>query len=147
MGESACPEKIKSLTGPVSNRHCQTVLRAGIFDLWARAAQDPGAKIVPWLMDGAPGSILLHPELDGLFPKVTEEEEFERLDLEGLWTDLDQFANYEGIESNEAARETIQGYADAGFLKVCDSLDECRKYDGMSNRGRFGWSGPVAKSF
>ena len=130
VGESACPEKIKSLTGPVSNRRCQTVLRAGIFDLWARAAQDPGAKIVPWLTDGAPGGILLHPELDGLFPKVTEEEEFERLDPEGLWTDLDQFANYEGIESNEAARETIQGYADAGFLKVCDSLDECRKYLG-----------------
>ncbi|CAJ1454754.1 unnamed protein product [Effrenium voratum] len=130
VGESACPEKIKSLTGPVSNRHCQTDLRAGIFDLWARAAQDPGAKIVPWLTDGAPGGILLHPELDGLFPKVTEEEEFERLDPEGLWTDLDQFANYEGIESNEAARETIQGYADAGFLKVCDSLDECRKHLG-----------------
>ncbi|CAJ1431996.1 unnamed protein product [Effrenium voratum] len=85
---------------------------------------DPGAKIVPWLMDGAPGGILLHPELNGLFPKVTEEEEFERLDPEGLWFFIEAaFKREQAMCSEEGITIAIKFQDNAHILATIDSQD------------------------
>ena len=108
----------------------RTCLKANFLRLWAECAGDPGAKIVPWLIEGAPGGIELHPDLDGLFPRVPETEEIDP--PEELFTDFDSFKNYEGVEDNPDASEAIQGYVKKGYLSCHDTLEECRSFLGGS---------------
>lgn len=108
----------------------RTCLKANFLRLWAECAGDPGAKIVPWLIEGAPGGIELHPDLDGLFPRVPETEEI--VPPEELFTDFDSFKNYEGVEDNPDARDAIQGYVEKGYLSCHDTLEGCKSFLGGS---------------
>ena len=109
----------------------RTCLKANFLRLWAECAGDPGAKIVPWLIEGAPGGIELHPDLDGLFPRVPETEEI--VPPEELFTDFDSFKNYEGVEDNPDANDAIQGYVKKGYLSCHDTLEGCRSFLGGSS--------------
>ena len=105
-------------------------LKANFLRLWAESAGDPGAKIVPWLVEGAPGGIESHPDLDGLFPRVPDVEEI--VPPEELFTDFDSFKNYQGVEGNLDARNAIQGYIRKGYLSCHDTLEGCVSFLGGS---------------
>ena len=79
--------------------------------------------------EGAPGGIELHPDLDGLFPRVPETEEIDP--PEELFTDFD-LLRIEGVEDNPDASEAIQGYVKKGYLSCHDTLEECRSFLGGS---------------
>ena len=107
----------------VATDETSTCLKHAFMKLWAQAVQDPAARIVDWLQDGAPAGLVRKPELDGIWPIVEDDEAmFAYWDLQ---TDLDIFQNYKGVEDNPAAQEAIQGYVDKGFLKSFGTLDEC----------------------
>ena len=56
------------------NSQCSSEVRARFLELWARAANDPAAKICEWFHLGAPGGVLKGTEvLDGLWPKAQED--------------------------------------------------------------------------
>ena len=123
---------VESVNQSVSNSRCATVLKANFVQLWASAAQDPGAKIVSWLTEGAPGGLLVHPDLDGLFPSVVDDTMTR--EPGDLFTDFSSFENYVGVEDNPHAKAAIQGYIDKGFIDSFDTLDACQAALGGKER-------------
>ena len=100
-----------------------TCLKANFMQLWAECANDPGARIVPWLREGAPGGIKIQPDLTDLFPRNTDDDVC--ISHDDLHTDYDLFKNYEGVEDNGDAHEAIQGYVRKGYLTSHDTLEDC----------------------
>ena len=101
-----------------------TCLKANFIKLWAESARDPGSRLATWLQEGAPGGLTCHPDLDGLFPLVTDDEPL--TSWENLATDYDSFTNYSGVEENPDAAKAISSYVDKGYLSVHDSLESCK---------------------
>eukprot|EP00435_Cladocopium_sp_Y103_P060722 s646_g22.t1 len=112
----------------VDNGDYQTVVRADLMSYWAQCVGDPAVKVSKWLAQGAPAGISCDTsDLDGVCPRVDEEQLDSFLDLT---TDYDNFVNYSGVEENEEAFTAIQSYADKGYLRVFNSLDELEKHVG-----------------
>ena len=42
-----------------------------------------------------------------------------------LFTDIDSFRNYAGVEESEEAQAALQGYIDKGYITTYDSIDAC----------------------
>ena len=100
-----------------------TCLKANFIKLWAESARDPGSRLATWLQEGAPGGLTRHPDLDGLFPLVTDDEP--QVSWESLETDFGSFTNYLGVDENPDAAKAISSYINKGYLSVHDSLDSC----------------------
>ena len=102
---------------------CKTSLKFAFLKLWTQAISDPARHVIDWLDTGAPAGLLEHANLKGIWPEVEDDEAI--LHAHDLYTDFDTFENYEGVESNPAAKRAIQGYIDKGYLQPFDTLDEC----------------------
>ena len=101
-----------------------TCLKANFIKLWAESARDPGSRLATWLQEGAPGGLTRHPDLDGLFPLVADDEP--QMSWELLQTDFESFTNYSGVEENPEAAKAISSYINKGYLSVHESLDSCK---------------------
>ena len=112
----------------VSNTTCTSALKANFLRLWTEVAEDPGSRLVPWLEQGAPGGIEVHPEITGLFAKVELDDHTKEPD--DLCTDFDGFHNYVGVEENADAHKAIQGYISKGYIRPFDTLEDCVRYLG-----------------
>lgn len=110
--------------GALNDSPPDTCLKANFIELWAEAARDPGSRLVHWLQEGAPGGLRLRPDLDGLFPLVTDDDP--RFQWESLSTDYLEFTNYSGVEENPEAAKAISAYISKGYLSVHDNLSSCR---------------------
>lgn len=108
----------------INESPADTCLKANFLKLWAEAARDPGSRLAAWLQEGAPGGLRVHPELDGLFPLVTENDP--QLPWENLETDFGSFTNYQGVEDNPDAVKAIESYVAKGYLSVHATLESCR---------------------
>ena len=87
-------------TGPVNNELYTTRIRARLLEAWLRHAKDPGLPICQWLWEGAPAGLECDVNcLDGLFPRVPEEET--ELSPGDLVTDFDAFTNYTGVDEDD----------------------------------------------
>ena len=112
---------------PVDNQHCSTVIRAHLLEAWASVAGDPAVGVVKWLYQGAPAGLNKQSDnLDGIFPRVEDEED--PRDLHDLATDFDSFQNYSGVEDDEEALKTLEGYWNKGYLRRFDSLEQLKKH-------------------
>ena len=108
----------------VNQSPSDTCLKANFIKLWAESARDPGSRLATWLQEGAPGGLTRHPDLDGLFPLVTDDEP--QMSWESLQTDFENFTNYSGVEENPEAAKAIASYINKGYLSVHDTLESCK---------------------
>ena len=107
----------------VSDNGCATVIRAYLWEAWARVVGDPASGVVTWLYRGAPAGLTMHSEsLDGVFPVV--DADTEQLDIHSLATDFDSSHNYVGVEDDEEALETLESHRQKGYLSRYDSIEE-----------------------
>ena len=95
---------------------------------WAQAAQDPAAHTALWFHHGAPAGIDVPMELEGIMPKVEEEQDV--LDPNDLFTDHYTFTNHGSLEDDEETMQTFQELVDKRFLKKFSSYSACRDYLG-----------------
>ena len=107
----------------VQNELCQTSLKYAFLKLWTQAISDPAGHVIDWLDTGSPAGLLEHANLEGVWPRVEDDDAI--LHANDLYTNFDTFENYEGVESNPAAKTAVQGYIDKGYLQVFETLDEC----------------------
>ena len=106
----------------------KTVIRGHLLYYWATAVKDPGADIARWLFEGAPAGLELDTSaLDMVCPSVDDDELF---GVEELHTDYDAFTNYQGVEDDDEAVNTIEGYYAKGYLAKFTSLDEVSTFLG-----------------
>eukprot|EP00435_Cladocopium_sp_Y103_P047858 s2395_g14.t1 len=106
----------------------KTVIRGELMSYWAQCVGDPAVGVAEWLTQGAPAGINLDTSvLDGVCPKVEEESDEGFFDLT---TDYGSFVNYAGVEENDEAYDTLQSYADKGYLAVFESLDDLQRHVG-----------------
>jgi hypothetical protein len=117
------------LSADVNKSPSNTCLKANFLRLWLRAAKDPAEHLTLWLERGAPGGIVIHPDLDGIFERV-DEDDSELVSSDALMTDFDSFKNYQGVEENQEAAKALQGYIERGFLTSFDTLEDCVRYLG-----------------
>lgn len=110
--------------GALNDSPPDTCLKANFMELWAEAARDPGCRLIQWLKEGAPGGLRLHPDLDGLFPLVTDDDD-PQFQWDMLSTDFQEFTNYSGVEENPEAAKAISTYVSKGYLSVHDCLESC----------------------
>lgn len=90
---------------------------------------DPGAQVADWLRRGAPAGIELDTnDLDDICPQV---EDGDIVDQEVLHTDHLAFQNYAGVEDDDEAFGTLDGYYEKGYLAKFSSLQEVIKYLGQ----------------
>lgn len=122
------PDPTKVDLNKINDCPDNTCLKARFLQLWAESARDPGAKIVSWLVEGAPGGITVQPDLTDLFPRIPDEEMC--MSFDDLHTDFGMFRNYEGVEDNCDAHEAIQGYVRKGYLTSHDTLEDCMSHLG-----------------
>eukprot|EP00435_Cladocopium_sp_Y103_P074415 s25_g48.t1 len=110
------------------NEDYKTTIRGKLLHYWSEVVQDPGHKCARWTYEGAPAGLELDTnDLDGLFQRV-EPEDAEA--LEGLVTDHDEFQNYDGVETDDEAFDTLEGYHQKGFLHKFSKLEDVKKYVG-----------------
>ena len=114
---------------PVSTDLYDTNIRAFLLFAWLSKANDPGLSICRWLWEGAPAGLEEDFAcLDGLFPRVdTADTEFQP---DELFTDFDEFVNYQGVEADDAVFDVLKGYSDNGYFKTFDNLDEVQSWLG-----------------
>ena len=124
-------DNVDGLSQGLNESPTHTCLKANFMQLWLRAADDPAERMTLWLKDGAPCGLIHQPELDSIFTAV-EDEDLE-FTFDDLSTDFENFKNYQGVEENEEAAKALQGYIDKGFLTVCNTLDDCRKFLGNND--------------
>eukprot|EP00435_Cladocopium_sp_Y103_P050888 s1251_g15.t1 len=106
----------------------QTTIRGKLMHYWTMVVQDPGERCAHWTYDGAPAGLELDTEeLDGMFQQV-ESEDAEPMDL--LAADYEQFQNYEGVEGDDDAFNTLEGYYEKGFLRKFNTLQDVKDYVG-----------------
>lgn len=100
-----------------------------LLEAWAKVVGDPAAAVATWLYEGAPAGLAMQSTcLDGIFPIVEAEEN--QPDVEDLITDLDGFQNYTGVEDDEEAFRTLEGYCEKGYLSRFDTLGQLRGHFG-----------------
>ena len=132
LSQLLCRLGNKTLSDPssihesVNNGVCATAIKANFLRLWTEVAEDPGSRLVPWLEDGAPGGMVVHPDLEGLFHKVEGDDRTKEPDE--LSTNFEPFQNYVGVEDSVEAHQAIQGYITKGYIKPFGTLEECVKY-------------------
>ena len=115
---------------PVSTELYDTNIRAFMLFAWLSKANDPGLSICRWLWEGAPAGLEQDFAcLDGLFPRVDASDTEYQPDE--LFTDFDEFINYQGVESDDAVSEVLKGYCDKGYFKTFDSIDEAQAWLGQ----------------
>lgn len=96
---------------------------------WARLANDPGAAIARWTINGAPANVaVMMPELKGIMPEV--DDDLATMDPSESVTDFDNFTNHGQLEDDQEAMTTIQSYIDKGYLKSFESLQACTEFLG-----------------
>ena len=98
-----------------------TCLKANPTELWAHG--DPGSRLAPWLQEGAPRGLRIHPDLTGLFPLADNTDP--QIAFDDLFKNFDTFANYSGVEENEDEARAIFGYVEKGYLSQHDTLESC----------------------
>ena len=113
---------------PVNTDDYQTVVRGHLLHYWAQCVDDPGVNVTRWLFEGAPAGLNADTsDLDGVCPVVEDESEVSCMDLH---TDFDNFANYSGVEENEEAYKALESYADKGYLKKFETLEQLESHLG-----------------
>ena len=81
---------------------------------WLRKARDPGVDVCKWLWEGAPAGLNKDfSALDGLFAKVDDESEINSPD--DLFTDIEAFTNYSGVETDEDVNVVLQKFRERNF--------------------------------
>ena len=106
----------------VCNEDYQTVVRGELMWYWSQCVGDPATNVARWLIDGAPAGITQDTSaLDGVCPRVDDDTE------EGFF---DLTTDYSGVEENDEAFQTLQSYADKGYLRVFDKLEDLESHVG-----------------
>eukprot|EP00435_Cladocopium_sp_Y103_P055167 s446_g18.t1 len=106
----------------------QTCIRGKMLHYWTMVVDDPGQSCATWTFEGAPAGLEMDTsELDGVFQTV-EPDEVEPLSM--LTTDFEEFSNYDGVEDDQEAYETLEGYCHKGFLRKMSTLEEVRHFVG-----------------
>lgn len=101
----------------------RTCIRGRLLEYWARVVSDPGKECAKWTYKGAPAGLEVETkDLDGVFPQVLAEED--ETPWESMTTEFDNFQNYVGVEEDDEAYETLEGYRQKGFLDRFDTLQE-----------------------
>ena len=115
--------------GPVANATCSTNLRAGIYQAWCDLVGDPGRKIIPWLVHGAPAGIARPVPDTGIFPNKHDEA---TLTVEQLYRMQLGEDNYRSLTDDVDADELVYDMIDPdkGWIKTFTSLAAVRKYLG-----------------
>eukprot|EP00435_Cladocopium_sp_Y103_P022772 s4904_g5.t1 len=108
----------------INDETYQTCIRGRLLHYWTMVVGDPGQACAKWTFEGAPAGLERDTsELDGLFQQV-DPDEVEPLDM--LTTDFDDFCNYDGVEEDEEAFKTLEGYHQKGFLSKVSTLEEVK---------------------
>ena len=59
---------------PLSGEFWDCKISAGLLEAWRKLVGDPECEVNKWLLAGAPGGLVLHPESCGIFPPSRENE-------------------------------------------------------------------------
>ena len=114
---------------PVDNGDYQTVLRADFMKYWAEVVDDPGWFVADWLLQGAPAGLACDMSaLDAICPRV-DADDFD-LDANDLFTDLDSFANYSGVDEDADAIKALHSYRDKGYLAEFQTFQQLQDFVG-----------------
>ena len=112
-------------TTPVCGNECDTNIRADLLGAIANAAGDPGQFAVDWLRYGAPAGILKDcSAAASIFPLQIEPGGGEGITDDLARDDID-FVNDKNIDTDPAAGEELNAFADKGYLLRHNSLRDC----------------------
>ena len=101
----------------------RTCIRGHLLRYWAQLVGDPGERCTKWTFEGAPAGLAVSTDdLDGYFPSVEQNDM--GADWDDLATDYANFQNYLGVEDDDEALDTLEGYHRRGFLDKCNTLEE-----------------------
>ena len=98
-------------------------IAAGLLEAWRKKVGDPESEVFKWLMAGAPGGLLLHPEPCGIFPPSREDER-DLDDLTSLPRLGEDFSSYQTVEEEDEAWEEVNRLADLGYLRRYDPYEQ-----------------------
>ena len=116
-------------TSPVETADYKTVIRAEFLKYWAQTVDDPGHNIADWLTNGAPAGLACGmSDLDRVCPKVEGEEQ--QLEPNDLFTHIESFENYTGVDDDPDAVSALHSYRDKGYLAEFATYEELRKFVG-----------------
>ena len=114
-------------TQQVNTIDYRTVIRAELMKYWAYAADDPGAQIADWLIQGAQAGLACSMEaLDPICPTV-ENEELE-LEPNDLFTRVESFENYTGVDDDPDAIQALHSYRDKGYLAEFSTYEQLKTW-------------------
>ena len=100
----------------------KTCIRGRLLEYWAQVVDDPGKTCASWTYKGAPAGLEIPTDdLDGVFPSAQEEDQ--EVPWEALTTDFANFQNYTGVEDDDDAFATLEGYHMKGYLSKHSSLE------------------------
>ena len=112
----------------LDNENYKTDLRGELLQYWASCVDDPGKLVADWILNRAPAGLSCGTEeLDGAFSRVSNTREG---DYHDLVTEYATFTNYAGVEDNEEATKAIESYAEKGYLKRFDKLQDLEVFLG-----------------
>ena len=102
-----------------------TCIRGRMLHYWTEVVGDPGERCSRWTFEGAPAGLEVDTDdLDGMFPRVDKDEQL--APWEALSTDYQTFQNYEGVEEDDEALNTLEGYHEKGYLQKFQTLEQVR---------------------
>ena len=116
-------------TAPIDQDGVSTCIRAHLLHDIAAHVGDPAAKVVHWLWDGSPAGVAQDfSEAAGLYP--SSEDKIAEFHPDELKTDGIGLRNYDGVNENVDAANTLEGYHKAEYIKVTETWEECKDYLG-----------------
>ena len=113
----------------VTSGDYRTKVRGDVLLAWAQTARHPSVAVAKWFAEGTPAGIEKSFDvLDGIHPRVSNDSA--SASLEDIVTDLDAFANYEGVEDQDTVREQVEAFEKAGYLQKFQHPWQVRKFVG-----------------
>ena len=91
-------------------------IAAGLLEAWRCRVGDPESEVNKWLLAGAPGGLVLHPESCNIFPPSREDED-ELGDPASLERLGESFASYDTVEEDDDAWTEVNRLASLGYLE------------------------------